>query len=147
MAERFWPKVQKTDTCWLWTGATMRGGYGELSAGGSPQYGRGHPLHAHRVSWELAYGPIPDGLWVLHICDTPACVRPDHLFLGTHADNMADMSHKGRTSHRKLTGEEVTLMRMSYESGVSIYRLALDSGLHKKTVRLIVNRRHYKEAA
>ena len=89
--ERFWEKVQKTDGCWLWTGATIAAGYGELAVG-QPR----KPLRAHRLSWEMHHGPIPEGLLVLHHCDVRNCVRPEHLFLGTHQDNMADAYAKGR---------------------------------------------------
>lgn len=92
LAERFWEKVRKSDGCWEWTGSRNAAGYGKLSEGaaGSPR------LRAHRVSWELANGPVPAGLWVLHRCDNPPCVRPDHLWLGTRLDNMQDCARKGR---------------------------------------------------
>lgn len=88
-AARFLSKIKIIDKCWLWTGATNEHGYGKLSANGSWRL-------AHRVSWNLSNGEIPDNLQVLHRCDTPACVNPAHLFLGTHADNMRDMKQKGR---------------------------------------------------
>lgn len=92
-AERFWEKVKKTPSCWLWTGAHKDGRwpYGVLGGGASRV-----PKLAHRVSWELHHGPIPDGMNVLHKCDNPPCVRPDHLFLGTLSDNTQDMVAKGR---------------------------------------------------
>jgi hypothetical protein len=86
--ERFWKKVNKTDGCWLWT-ATRIGRYGGFRF-------EGRSRTAHRVSWELAFGPIPDGLQVLHHCDTPLCVNPQHLFLGTPLDNARDRDSKGR---------------------------------------------------
>ena len=88
--ERFWSKVRKTDTCWLWTACMIRG-YGQVAWNGKPR-------RAPRVSWEIHNGPVPAGLLVLHRCDTPACVNPAHLFLGTHTDNMRDAKAKGRLS-------------------------------------------------
>jgi hypothetical protein len=89
LLERFWAKVAKTETCWLWTGVSTPRRYGLL-------WQTKQPILVHRFSYELHYGPIPDGLWVLHTCDTPACVRPEHLFLGTNSDNMLDAAAKGR---------------------------------------------------
>lgn len=75
--------------CWLWSGARLKRGYGHMGHDG--KY-----LLAHRVAYELEFGPIPEGLLVLHECDNPTCVRPSHLLTGTHADNTADMLSKGR---------------------------------------------------
>ena len=88
VGQRFWGFVNKTEGCWLWVGANNER-YGLFSC-----FGR--VMKAHRASWHLFVGPIPPGLHVLHKCDNPLCVRPDHLFLGTHVDNMADMARKGR---------------------------------------------------
>jgi hypothetical protein len=93
VATRFWAKVHKLDgedACWEWTAAMFTAsGYGCFGYQGKPQ-------GAHRVSWILSNGPIPDGLWVLHRCDNRKCVRPLHLFLGTAVDNARDMTAKGR---------------------------------------------------
>lgn len=92
-AERFWAKVDLSGECWVWTGSraggTKVGGYGRF-------YLHGRVMPAHRRAWELTSGPIADGLLVLHRCDNPPCVRPDHLFLGSYRDNMLDASAKNR---------------------------------------------------
>lgn len=105
---RFWRKVNKTDGCWLWTGAVSRNGYGQFTVGGKTKL-------AHRVAWLISNGSIPrgeghHGTCVLHKCDTPLCVRPDHLFLGTAKDNSIDMVQKGRhfsrtSPHRIARGD------------------------------------------
>jgi HNH endonuclease len=92
LATRFWAKVARGESCWLWLGYCKPNGYGSIGLGGRAE-GKDY---AHRVAWRLAYGAIPDGLYVCHRCDTPACCRPDHLWLGTHAENLGDMRAKGR---------------------------------------------------
>lgn len=116
--------VRKTDTCWLWTGYLV-GGYGYISRGGR----EGANLRAHRVAWELFRGEIPPGLMVCHHCDVPACVNPDHLFLGTALDNKRDEIQKGRQAppevkrhqgvkngRAKLSDDDVREIREAYAS-------------------------------
>lgn len=89
---RFWEKVNKTNTCWEWTAHKLFNGYGRFNINGKTDY-------AHRISWQFATGKYPKGKQVLHSCDNPACVRPDHLFLGTLNDNMVDRNKKGRQAN------------------------------------------------
>ena len=151
--ERFWAKVKKTDTCWLWLGAHNPLGYGRI--------GMKHKSYlTHRLSYELSYGPIPDGLFVCHHCDTPACVKPDHLFLGTHWDNIQDMMHKHRylTPRRlkgivkgvkngaaKLTDSDVLSIRNDFlPRKVTLRNLAIRYNVSIGTISNIVDRRSWK---
>ena len=86
--ERFWSHVRKSDGCWEWIGANTRG-YGSLWMNGRHE-------KATKISWQINCGPVPAGMWLLHRCDNPPCVRPDHLFLGTVLDNARDAAKKGR---------------------------------------------------
>jgi HNH endonuclease len=102
LLERFWEKVNKdgpiqshmTASCWVWTASVDDCGYGLIGLGVSRKLGK-----AHRVSWEIHFGEILDGLCVLHKCDFPGCVRPDHLFLGTQKINAQDREAKNRGNH------------------------------------------------
>ena len=87
--ERFWAKVDKSGDCWLWTASKTKEGYGYFRFDGAMR-------KAHRMSWLLTNGEIPEGMLVCHTCDNPSCVNPKHLWLGTNRDNMDDMNAKGR---------------------------------------------------
>lgn len=101
--------------CWIWMLATVKGGYGKISY--REPGNRAKSVLAHRAIWEEKNGPIPDGMLLCHTCDVSSCVNPDHMFLGTHADNSADMVKKGRSvrgeqvSHSILTRDDVLRLR------------------------------------
>lgn len=115
-AEYFWSRVLKTDNCWIWQNPKA-----SASRYGTIKVAPGKYSPAHRFSWELHNGPIPAGVFVCHHCDNPPCVRPDHLFLGTHRDNMQDMMQKNglpdgtRWSHPhhrvRLSPAEIEIIR------------------------------------
>jgi len=104
----FWSRVEKTDGCWIWTGSRHRQGYGLLTLGQ-------RPAKAHRISYFLANGYIDLSEKVLHKCDNPPCVNPAHLWLGTQADNVADMVAKGRNGFVRLGGEKNPMARLDWE--------------------------------
>jgi len=144
--ERFWPKVDRFSSsvtgCWVWIASKNNKGYGVLGIGGIPTL-------AHRLAWELTYGPIQTGLCVCHRCDNPPCVNPSHLFLGTRADNMADSSRKGRSGARthperiprgsrsglaKLVESDIVEIRRALESGETCKAIAARYGVAKTTI-------------
>lgn len=135
-AQRFWSKVNKTETCWLWTaGAPM--GYGAFALGQKK-------VKAHRFSWELAYGRPDPALDVCHRCDNPLCVRPDHLFLGTARDNIRDMFEKKRKNHRgthnpacKLTERQARMIKFLAGKGYTHTCLAQGYGVSPVLVKKI----------
>jgi hypothetical protein len=142
LVDRFWQRVQKTDSCWLWIGARKEPrrsqplGYGRIVLTNAPlKYG-----YAHRLSWEINVGKIPKGKKVLHKCDNPPCVNPDHLFLGTQLDNMKDCVSKRRKAvgHRNgrslLTEDEVKDIRIRLARGESTRNIARIYGRGKSTI-------------
>ena len=139
VADRFWRHVEKTDGCWIWTASKDANGYGRINGG------QGHPVLATHVSWELANGPIPEGMGILHRCDNPPCVRPDHLFLGDQAINMQDCAEKGRTTRgersasAKLTAQQAREIRTRYaQGGISQSALGREYGLCQATIRELI---------
>jgi hypothetical protein len=95
LLERFWAKVKKTESCWIWTAYRNRQGYGRIGTSAAKS------TNAHRVSWIIHNGPITENQFVCHKCDNPSCVNPHHLFLGTRQDNINDMMIKKRSKHFK----------------------------------------------
>lgn len=151
--ERFWARVEKTPGCWIWTMARKKYFLSKY------RYGRlninGKNYRAHRISWEIHYGKIPKGLCVLHRCDNPCCVRPDHLFLGTRADNNRDTMLKGRKATgkrhgsylhpeamaRKFTKKQILELREYYKNhNITQEELAKRFNMSRAHVWRIVNR-------
>lgn len=138
--QRFWRLVNvgEDDACWTWTGTKNRTGYGYFKAPG-----RRH-IYAHRFSYELAHGPIPDGMVACHHCDNPPCVNPAHLFLGTYSDNTQDMLSKGRGNPiTKLTAADVQQIRAEYVQGAGA-SLARRYGVSQQLISAIINRRVWR---
>jgi hypothetical protein len=125
------------DACWEWQGK-RRAGYGRLSLGGQSWY-------AHRLAWEFANGPIPDGMFVCHTCDSPLCVNPKHLWLGTPGENMHDKARKGRarTGSRRLSDDDVRGIRLMRQAGALYRDIARAYGLTENYTGLIVRGRFY----
>ena len=125
----FWKRVEKSAGCWKWLGGLSTSGYGQVSVDDKPQ-------RAHRYAYTIAKGPIPRGVFVLHMCDNRACVKPQHLFLGSHQDNMDDMKKKNRhkpyvrrgETHRdsKLQTKDVVEIRKRRVGGESLSDIAKD---------------------
>lgn len=138
--DRFWPRVNKTGPvpahrpelgpCWLWTGSCTLEGYGKLGH----QY---RTLLAHRVSWEMAHGQIAGGLWVLHECDTPPCVNPFHLRLGTPVANYEDMVGKGRQSNARPRGVQSGRAKLNDAAVREIRQRFAQGGVTKKALAVV----------
>jgi hypothetical protein len=153
---RFWSYVQKGPDCWLWTGArhkatgkdgTVKDSYGQV-------YYKGRPRRAHIVSWAISVGHLPDvsigGFGICHKCDNPICVRPSHLFVGTHRENMQDAARKGRLSiarpgRQKVSPADINEMRRFHTAGQTHKAIAAYFGIARSTVSEIISgkRRRY----
>ena len=132
IVDRFWEKVVRrgSDDCWEWTAYRTPKGYGQILNGG-----KGNGLsRAHRISWVIHSGMIPQGMCVLHHCDNPGCVNPAHLFLGTNKDNSRDMVAKCRSSHVGIPGEDNGSAKLSERSVREIRQLLVSGCLSMTAV-------------
>jgi hypothetical protein len=138
--QRFWKYVDRRslDECWPWT-ASRRNRYGQLAL---YRDGRLRVVGAHRFSWVLANGEVPDGLHVCHVCDNPPCVNPNHLFLGTNQDNRSDACAKGRSHCVRLTDEQIADVRSLHKAGVPRARIAKQLGLKSHWIEPFTKREH-----
>ena len=145
--KRFWTKVDIKDKedCWEWQGAIQSKGYGSVGIS------KGKTALAHRIAFEITYGEIPNGLMVLHTCDDRSCVNPNHLYLGTHQDNMKDMVTRDRQARgerngrSKLTIEEVENIRRIYGMGNHTQQqVAYQFGVSISSIRKILSEEYWK---
>ena len=145
VVDRFLKHVNKTETCWLWTGGKDKDGYGLIRI-------KGKLIRAHRASWELFCGPIPDGLDALHKCDNPPCVNTDHLYLGTNMQNVQDRVDRKRGAdgvkhpNAHFTKEQIQDIRRRYHPyRYPASKLAAQFGVSVASIIAIVKRRTYKD--
>lgn len=137
--QRFWEKVEKTNYCWLWKGYKMKSGHGQFQTLEKVDF-------AYRYSWELHNNKkIPKGMCVLHKCDNGSCVNPEHLFIGTQADNIKDMLKKGRGKRRILTLEQYNFIKKEYKFRKNTQQmLAKKFNVHSMTIGRIIRGETYK---
>lgn len=141
---RFWAKVLQTEACWIWRGAVDKDGYGYYAFAEGEKKNK-----AHHLAFEDQIGPIPLGLFVLHHCDNPPCVNPQHLFLGTQQDNLADMCAKGRQargeSHglSQLNSDDIIAIRRFKQERVPQHAIAKWFGISQGNVSNIIHRKRW----
>ena len=146
--EKFWKRLdKKSNGCWEWTKAHNKDGYGQTCY-------KGKMVWTHRMAWIYSKGEIPEGMHVLHKCDNPACCNPDHLFLGTHKDNMNDRDKKNRCNNKGLKGElnpqsrytekDILQMREMYKKGMKQKEIALIFNTTQPIISNIINRKYWK---
>ena len=145
-AEKLEAGTRRTEGCWLWTGAKSSNGYGKIT---QRRKRKTENWSTHRLAWIVAFGDIRPGASVLHKCDVRLCVRPDHLFLGTHAENMHDRNEKGRHAHgaahpnAKITEEIVKAIRQRHHDGLTRNIMA-EFRISRTTVCRIVNKESWR---
>jgi hypothetical protein len=146
VSNRFWKHIDKqTNGCWVWTGSIFKNGYGRMRFG---KYTR----VSHRVAYELTKGDIPEGMLVCHSCDIRRCCNPDHLFLGTDADNVHDCQSKGRRADisgenhpmAKLNKEDVLRIRGRRSEGEPLSSIAKDFNVTNALISLIDKRKAWR---
>ena len=142
--DRLWNRTNRESGCWEWIGCKDGSGYGLISLNGKM-------VKTHRLAWELTYGSIPNGLFVCHHCDNPACINPEHLFLGTNKDNMQDKIKKGRRNGggpakgerngaAKISCKDAVEIRRLHENGLSGRKIADKFGISDSQIfRIILN--------
>ena len=142
--KRFWDKVKKGDNCWEWLGAKARGNYGDFKVNKKN-------ILAHRFSYQINKGKISKGLYILHTCDNPSCVNPEHLWQGTQLENMRDCHNKGRGArgkkiwNYKLKKVQVNEIRKKYNKGKITQReLAKQYNVDSSHISNIINKKRRK---
>lgn len=149
MKSRFLRMVDKSgkNGCWIWLGAKKENGYGAF---GLKEKLKGYRTrYAHRVSWIIHKGSIPHRLFILHKCDNPPCVNPDHLFAGTQAENIADRIAKGRSNYGKgkLTARDAQLIRKLGEHGLEHEKIAALFGITRSATSMVIRRATWPNVA
>ena len=158
--DKFWARVEKTETCWYWKGWKESNGYGKLRLG--KNQGRIEVVKAHRFAWQLEHGEVPEGSFVCHRCDVPNCVNPEHLWLGTCLENIQDMDMKGRrrttkgykisrnmkaekNPHAQITWEIVHAMRARYAEIGNIAQVSREFKRSRASAYFILKGDQWKE--
>lgn len=145
LADRLWRKVitNPATGCWEWQGYRMKEGYGQIGVGGRAD----GIILTHRAAYQIVNGPIPDGLFIRHKCDNPPCCNPDHLELGTPADNVADTVNRGRIPRGALlpqtilTPEDVRTIRREWKAGTTTVALAATYGVNRRYILAVARRK------
>lgn len=147
---RFWKYVEETEKCWLWKGAVKPNGYGHFNWRAS--WKKPIQMGAHRASWIIHFGPIPEGMYVCHKCDVKNCVRPDHLFLGTAVDNMQDCVRKGRIAsgdklpQTKLNHQKARFIRGFVKKRGDQTRVSKLLNISRRAVSFVVNGKAWNDS-